>query len=125
MGDWKTRFPAWKRPALSGALSGAAKAINGVIAILIFVGLGLAADAYFHTTVDHALERNQATFSQEVNEQLATAFIGESIGLIIAALLCGFVFVVFEAPMRLYWAVLGCGSAYIGWLYFGGRALGQ
>ena len=125
MAEEKTGMEIPEKPELRNFFSGALTRINTVIAILIFVGLGLAADAFLHAGADFALDRNPASFAQELNEELSTSFVGGSAGLIIAALLFGFVFVVFEAPMRLYWAVLGCGSAYISWLYFGGRALGQ
>ena len=125
MVEEKTGMERPEKPQLSKMLSGALTRINTVIAFLIIVGLGLAADAFFHAAADVALDRNPAPFAQKLNDELTMSFVGGSVGLIIAALLCGLVIVVFESPMRLYWAVLGCGSAYVGWLYFGGRALGQ
>jgi hypothetical protein len=125
MADWEAPIPERERPGLREALGRAMAKINIVIAILVIFGLFVAADAYLHAFADFALPRGDPTFAQELHEEFSTSFIGSGIGLAFWAFVACFAFVIFEAPMRFYWAVLGCGSAYIGWVYFGGRALGQ
>jgi hypothetical protein len=125
MGDWKARFSGRKRRGPHEMLGRAVTKINGVVAILIVSGLAFAAHAYLHAAAGFGLERNHAAFAQKVNEEISTSLAGGGIGLASAALVAGPAFVVFETPMRFYWAVLGCGGAYAGWLYLGSPALGQ
>ena len=125
MAEEKTGMERPQKPQLRKMLSSALTKINFMIAFLMVFSLGHVAHAFLHAGADFALDRNPGPFAQKVNEQLSMSFIGGSAGLMIAALVCGLVIVLFEAPMRLYWALLGCASAYVGWLYFGARALGQ
>jgi hypothetical protein len=125
MSDWKAPIPERKGPGPRRMLGSAMAKINSVIALLIIFGLLVVARAYLRAAADFAMPRGHPTFAQELHEQLSISFIGSGIGLAFWAFVACFAFVIFEAPMLLYWAALGCGSAYIGWLYFGGRALGQ
>jgi hypothetical protein len=125
MGDWKTRFSGRKRPGQRETLGRAITKINGVIAMLLVSGFAFAAHAHLQAAVVFGFERNHAAVAQKVNEELSTSFAGGGIGLASAAFVAGLAFVVFEAPMRFYRAVFGCGSAYVSLLYFGGPALGQ